>query len=375
MNATECESPVRVVSTPQSWIESEAVRQLYSTAGLQGMKLAVGLPDLHPGRGWPVGAAFVTQGVIYPPLIGSDIGCGMGLWQTDIPRRKVRLDNWAALPFDLEQPWEGDLADWLASERLPSTGFDASLGSLGGGNHFAELQQVDDVLDASEFKRLQLSQDRVLLLVHSGSRGLGAAVLRAHLESASNDPVVPGSVTGSKYLGGHDLAVRWARSNRRLLAKRFLEMLGAHGLCLWDATHNAISSEGADLWVHRKGASPANDKFVVIPGSRGSFSYVVVPDSNLTATAWSLPHGAGRKWSRSQSRMRVREHQKAAQLTRTALGSRVICENRDLLYEEAPLAYKNVETVIEDLKQAGLIRVVARLRPLLTYKTRSARWE
>jgi release factor H-coupled RctB family protein len=126
--------------------------------------------------------------------------------------------------------------------------------------------------------------------------------------------------------------------------------------------------------VHRKGASPARDAFAIIPGSRGAFSYIVAPQGDLSATAWSLPHGAGRKWSRSESRLRVREYQKAAQLTQTALGSRVICENRNLLYEEAPLAYKNVETVIADLKEAGLIRVVARLRPLLTYKTRTAKW-
>jgi release factor H-coupled RctB family protein len=374
MNAIENEPRVRVVSSPKSWIESEALRQLHATAHLEGVKLAVGLPDLHPGKGHPVGAVFVCQDMIYPLIIGGDIGCGMGLWQTGLPRRKVRLDRWAKLPFDLEEPWEGDMGDWLASERLPSTGFDAVLGTLGAGNHFAELQEVDEVVDRNEFERLRLDDDHVLLLVHSGSRGLGDAVLRTFMESGDESGVPPDSDAGAHYLGGHGLAVRWARSNRKLLARRFLDLLGANGCYRWDVTHNAISRETGGMWIHRKGASPAHEKFAVIPGSRGSFSYIVAPGGDLSTTAWSLPHGAGRKWNRSESRLRVREYQKAAQLTQTPLGSRVICENRNLLYEEAPLAYKNVETVVEDLRQAGLVRVVARLRPLLTYKTRTAKW-
>lgn len=369
MNATE--ACVRVVSTAKSWIESEAVRQLYATARLDGVRLAVGLPDLHPGKGHPVGAVFVSDGTIHPEVIGGDIGCGMSLWQTEIPTRKVKLDRWAKLPFDLEEPWEGDVTDFLTMEGLPSTGFDQVLGTLGGGNHFAELQQVDEVLDASEFKQCGVERDRVLLLVHSGSRGLGEAVLRAYLESESFNGRETAACT--HYLGGHDLAVRWARANRKLLAQRFLELLGWRAERVWDATHNGIAKEDG-AWVHRKGASPARGKFVVIPGSRGSFSYLVAPRGDLSGTAWSLPHGAGRKWSRSESRWRVREKQKAAQLVQTALGSRVICDNRNLLYEEAPYAYKDVEHVVNDLKEAGLIRVVARLRPLLTYKTRNARW-
>lgn len=367
---------MRIISGAKSWIESEAIRQLYATARREGVKLAVGLPDLHPGRGHPVGAAFVCEGTIHPAIIGNDIGCGMGLWQTDLPRRKVRLDRWAKLPFDLEEPWEGDIADWLTSERLPSTGFDAALGTLGAGNHFVEAQQVDEVINRPELKRLGLETDRVFVLVHSGSRGLGEAVLRGHHESHCDEGVPADSEAAAHYLGGHDLALRWARSNRKLLARRFLEMIAADADCVWDVAHNAISREDGS-WVHRKGASPARNAFAVIPGSRGAFSYVVAPNADLSASAWSLPHGAGRKWGRSESRLRVREQSRAcgtAQLVQTALGSRVICENRNLLYEEAPLAYKNVETVIEDLKQAGLVRVIARLRPLLTYKTRTAKW-
>ena len=113
--------------------------------------------------------------------------------------------------------------------------------------------------------------------------------------------------------------------------------------------------------------------FVVIPGSRGSLSYLVKPIGDAESHAWSLAHGAGRKWPRSESRLRMRERFQASELIQTPLGGRVICEDRDLLYEEAPAAYKNIETVIQDLVAAGLISVIATFRPLLTYKTRNPR--
>src|SRR5262245_1592559 len=93
---------VRLFASAKSWIEGEALRQLYATAKLPGVRRAVGFPDLHPGKGTPVGAVFVTEGVIYPHLIGGDIGCGMSLFATDLVRRDAKLDRWASLRFDLE---------------------------------------------------------------------------------------------------------------------------------------------------------------------------------------------------------------------------------------------------------------------------------
>ena len=103
---TLIETQVRLFASSKSWIEGEAVRQLYATAKLDGVRLAVGFPDLHPGKGTPVGAAFVTEGVIYPHLIGGDIGCSMALFKTDLVRRDAKLDRWAALRFNLEHPWD-----------------------------------------------------------------------------------------------------------------------------------------------------------------------------------------------------------------------------------------------------------------------------
>src|SRR6266496_1969543 len=136
---TLTETQVRLFASAKSWIEGEAVRQVYAAAKLDGVRLAVGFPDLHPGEGSPVGAAFVTEGVIYPHLIGGDIGCGMALFKTNLVRRDVKLDRWIKLQFNLEHPWDEFVNGFMAEHELEST-FDAALGTVGGGNHFAELQ-------------------------------------------------------------------------------------------------------------------------------------------------------------------------------------------------------------------------------------------
>src|SRR5438552_6225943 len=173
---------VRLFASAQSWIEGEAVHQLYATAKLDGVRHAVGFPDLHPGKGSPVGAAFVTEGMIYPHLIGGDIGCGMGLFKTDLVRRDAKLDRWARLQFNLEHQWDQFASNFLAERDLESTDFDSALGTIGGGNHFAELQTVEKVLEADEFKKLGLGKQQLVVLVHSGSRGLGESILRAHVD-------------------------------------------------------------------------------------------------------------------------------------------------------------------------------------------------
>ena len=140
---TLTETQVRLFASSKSWIEGEAVRQLNATSKLDGVRYAVGFPDLHPGKGSPVGAAFVTEGEIYPHLIGGDIGCGMALFETDMVRRDAKLDRWAEQYFHLEHPWDEEVGEFLAEHDLESTGFDRSLGTIGGGNHFAEIQVVE----------------------------------------------------------------------------------------------------------------------------------------------------------------------------------------------------------------------------------------
>ena len=367
---------VRLFASSKSWIEGEAVRQLYATAKLDRVRLAVGFPDLHPGKGSPVGAALVTDGKIYPHLIGGDIGCGMALFKTDLVRSDAKLDRWSTRRFDLEHPWDEGVSDFLMEQELESTGFDSALGTIGGGNHFAELQTVEKVLDADEFKKLGLGKQQLVVLVHSGSRGLGESILRTHVDEHFGKGVEADSFAAGEYLRGHDFAVRWAKANRELIARRFVATIGAEAESLWDGCHNSITRRESDdgvVWLHRKGAVEAEGDFVVIPGSRGSLSYIVKPIGDGESHTWSLAHGAGRKWARSDARQRMRERFSVSELAQTPLGGRVVCEERDLLYEEAPAAYKNIEAVIADLVAAGLVSVIATLRPLLTYKTRKVR--
>ena len=107
---------------------------------------------------------------------------------------------------------------------------------------------------------------------------------------------------------------------------------------------------------------------MVVPGSRGALSYLLKPVSEQWENLWSLAHGAGRKWNRKSCKERLSSKYTAKDFLYTSLGSRVICHDKTLLYEEAPQAYKNIETVIEDMKREGLVKVIATLKPVITYK-------
>jgi release factor H-coupled RctB family protein len=373
---TTSPASVQVLARAESWIEGEAVRQLEATARLPGMRLAVGLPDLHPGVGTPVGAVFGTEGIVYPALVGNDIGCGMALWRTDLSRRKPKLDRWAK-KLSLDTPWEGDAAAWLAAHAVPARegairgAAEAALGTIGGGNHFAELQVVEEVADAAALEALGLDRDRIVLLVHSGSRGLGEAILRRHVDvhRAAGLP----ERDAAEYLAQHDRAVRWAVANRALIARRFLDAIGAEGAPVLDVCHNLVvraAVRGRELLLHRKGAAPADAGPVPIPGSRGALTWLVRPVGDLDVSARSLAHGAGRKWKRSECKDRLRNRFRPDDLLQTELGGRVVCDDRALLYEEAPQAYKRIDRVVGDLFDRGLVEVIATLRPQLTYKTR-----
>lgn len=361
---------VTVVASPTSWIEGAAVAQLEATRRLPRIVRAVGLPDLHPGRGTPIGAVFFADGVVYPHLVGSDVGCGMALHATDLAPSGARLDRFAKR-LDLEGPWEGDAASVLAAHGAEPSAFDAALGTVGGGNHFAELVALEEVRDARATEALGLLPGRLALLVHSGSRGLGEALLRAHVEAHGPGALVVGTDEAAAYLRAHDAASRWAEANRAVVAARLLEQLGARGERVLDVEHNTVRlREG--LFLHRKGAAPHGAGPVVVPGSRGALGYLVEPVGDGAVGGYSLAHGAGRKWTRGEARARARRPgaPSAASLRRTALGGRVVCEDKDLLHEEAPAAYKPIARVVEDLVEHGLARVLATLRPVLTYKRR-----
>ncbi len=373
MICSECKEPtIRLIASDKNWIEGEAVRQLHKTAELPGICLAVGMPDIHPGKGNPVGAAFVTRGILYPHLIGNDIGCGMGLWVTDLKRKKIKRDRWVKKLSGLDGPWDGDQDAWLEQASVSPSGSDEALGTIGGGNHFAELQIVEKVSDQAAFEKLGVSKDHLLLLVHSGSRGIGDALFRSHAAAYGAKGLPEDSELALEYVAGHEYAVRWAECNRSLIAHRFLSALGASGEPVIDVSHNTITPEMAShlrCWIHRKGVVPSDKGPVIIAGTRGSMSYLVAPHGEQERNAFSLAHGAGRKWKRSDTKKRLSSRYPRASLTHTDLGGRVICKETNLLYEEAPQAYKNIDKVMRDLLDPGLIRVISSLRPLITYKT------
>lgn len=366
---------VRVIASSRTWIESDAVRQLEQTARLSGMKLAVGLPDLHPGKGSPIGAAFLTSDWIYPALVGSDIGCGMGLWQTGLKTHKIKIDKWSEQLDGLDAPWDGDGQAWLAARDVTPTGYDAALGTIGGGNHFAELQRIETVYDETAGAALGLDRQSLYLLVHSGSRGLGESVLRAHADQYRDQGLHAATDEAAVYMARHNHAVQWALANRALIAHRFTTCWRTDGTAIIDISHNTVTPQtfkGCACWLHRKGAAPADKGVVVIPGSRGDFSYLVRPTGDQQNNAFSLAHGAGRKWQRGAARGRLEKY-RPDDFLKTPLGGRIICNDKDLIFEEAPQAYKNIGSVVGDLVEAGLIERVAKLRPLLTYKTRRPR--
>ena len=366
---------VRIIASDEVWMDGKAVAQLHSVAKLPEVNRAVGMPDMHASRSIPVGFAIVTKGLIYPHLIGNDIGCGMGLWRTDLKARQVKLDKWERKLTGLDLPWDGNRTAFLQRESALPTPLDSSLGTIGGGNHFTELHRVEEEVDAAACEELGVHKKLLYLLVHSGSRGLGEFVQKKYRETAFHG-LKSDSPEAREYLLDHRHAVAWAKANRSLISHRFLACLGTVGERIVDEEHNSVeryTSASGDSWIHRKGASPSNRGPVVIPGSRGSFSYLVQPIGAQEPSAYSLPHGAGRKWSRSDCKDRLRKRYSLESLTRTELGSRVVCDNKSLLYQEAPQAYKDIEVIINGLQKAGLIKVVAKLRPLITYKMKNDR--
>ncbi len=278
----------------------------------------------------------------------------------------------------LEQ--HGDWAVRLAAleASMAAAGLDSvhlrSLGTIGRGNHFAELQLVDAVTDSERLATANIAPKRLQLLVHSGSRGLGQAVLRAHVDAHSHGGLLEGSGDAAAYLLQHEAAVRYAEMNRALIAARIVHRLRCEAHAVLDLNHNTVSAYNADGqqgWLHRKGATPGDQGLVMLPGSRDDYSYLLEPVVEAGAVALhSLAHGAGRKWQRTDCKDRLVRIATPAQLSRTGMGGRVICNDRALIYEEAPQAYKSVDSVLDCLVGANLVRVIARSKPLLTYKTR-----
>jgi tRNA-splicing ligase RtcB len=274
------------------------------------------------------------------------------------------------------------------------------LGTLGGGNHFVEVQVVDRLYDETAASQLGLSLDQVTVLIHTGSRGLGHQVctdfLRVMDEAMARYGIsVPdrqlacaplSSPQGQSYLHAMAAAANFGWCNRQTIGQRvrriFERFFGPAGSLrlVYDVAHNTAKLErygDRTLCVHRKGATrafgPSHPETppayrgvgqpVFIPGSMGTSSFVLVgTDESPGLSLGSACHGAGRAMSRTAAKRQVRGHELRHQLQEQ--GVCVRCTSNQELAEEAPVAYKDVEKVVEVTQRAGLARRVARLRPI-----------
>ena len=359
----EPQNKVTVIANDKCWIEQTALDQLTTVAALSGVTKAVGLPDLHPGK-TPVGVTIETENIIYPHLIGNDIGCGMGLFETNCRVKKYRQEKFVKRLSEIET-----LRDVKIDNPFTEESPILDLGTVGGGNHFAEFQTVEEICDEELFSPLEIDKSRVLLLVHSGSRGYGDKVMNLFDDLGG---IPSGTERAEKYMSSHNDALLWASRNRYMVALKLADYLGyASGFrTILDCHHNFVerAGENSSRYIHRKGAVSTLCGPVIIPGSRGTFTYIVAPCKDTAKSLHSLSHGAGRKWMRGYCKGRLKDKYDRYEIHRTRIGSEAVCHDSNLLYEEAPEAYKGIEHIIQALVENGLCSVVAKLKPLVTFK-------
>lgn len=361
---------VTIIRNDKSWIESNAVEQLNKVSQLKGVIKAVGLPDLHAGK-VPVGAAIVTEGIIYPHLIGNDIGCGMALFETGIKKTKLKRDQ---VLKKLQKLSENDNIDMQDFTKDSDGEFSSKIGTIGSGNHFAELQEIDTIYDREALDEIGISKKDIYLLVHSGSRSLGESILRNYIENNNGAKGLKSNTQQfEKYIKDHNKALNFAARNRDAVVFKIVTTLGGKkDTKVLESVHNGICEKVVDnkrIYIHRKGAAPSDIGYVVVAGTRGSKSYIVKPKNEKGLKfAFSISHGAGRRWARSGCKEKLKNMYSKKTIRNIKDIPTLVCKEKNLIYEEAPEAYKNIERVIEDMISADMITLVASLNPVITYK-------
>ena len=355
---------LKIVKNEKSWIESEAVEQLKKYEELDGMFRIAGLPDLHVGR-TPVGAAYMLKDKIYPNLIGSDIGCGIALFDTRIKMKKFSLDNFYKKLNKIRYLEEIDI-----DTSMYDFPYLEKLGTIGSGNHFAEFQVIEKIYMKEEISNIGITKDNLMLMVHSGSRIYGQEIIENYQKKYNDLPLMIGTAEFEDYMNSHNKAMKFAQINRELIAEKLLKALGKNKPeSILDSSHNEIKEkieDGQKYYIHRKGAAPSNEGLVLIAGTRDTCSYIVKPNKEIKDFCYSISHGAGRKWKRSGAKERMMHLFTKDNILQ--INQRLIYTEKKVLFEEAKEAYKNIEKVIEDLVSHNMIEVVASLKPLITFK-------
>lgn len=435
-------------------VEDRAADQIANVATLPGVVGAMAMPDIHWGYGFPIGGVAATDidsgGVVSPGGVGFDIGCGVRLlrsdlsWDADVRHRISELvralssgvpkgvggKGWMPVgPGDLEKVLTDGVRFPLSqgvgigsdeefcedsgvlhsadpskiSDRAKERG-GPQLGSLGAGNHFLEVQVVDEIRDEAAARAMKLELGQVCVMIHSGSRGIGHQTCTDYVKDL--DRLMPqlgidvpdrqlaclplDHPKAQDYMGAMDAAGNFARANRHVLAEAtragFAKVFSRDaGLELvYDISHNLAKRESyeidgrrRELCVHRKGATrafgPGHPELpetyaeigqpVIIPGSMGTASFILVGKATAAERSFaSTCHGAGRAMSRTKAKKRQPGHELRKELADK--GIIVSAGKTKLLAEEAPYAYKDVSEVVETCEGAGLTGVVARLRPV-----------
>jgi len=429
--------------------EDKSLEQLINVATLPGIvNFAMAMPDIHEGYGFPIGgvAGFdLKKGIISPGGVGYDINCGvrvlrsqisvddlaphleklMNQIQRDVPSGVgrgggVKL-NPESMKAALEQGvkyvvakgyGEADDVEYCeeqgamlgaqasaVSDKAKSRGRD-QLGTLGSGNHFLEVQKVDEIFDEAAAKIFGLFKNQATVMIHSGSRGLGHQVCTDYVSILHRqlvkydlglaDPELAcapfDSPEGRQYFGAMAASANFAWANRQVIMhlvrgawQRVLGQTGGKLELIYDVAHNIAKVEehgGRKLCIHRKGATrafgPGRDGLpaeyqpvgqpVLIPGTMGTASYILVGADKAVETFFSVCHGAGRLMSRHAALRLGSGQALKEELEKQGIVVRSLSTKG--LAEEAPMAYKDIHNVVEVVVKAGLAKLVARLKPL-----------
>lgn len=388
------------LNTIKMWlrdIEEGAMQQIKNIANLPFVYRWVAvMPDSHQGYGMPIGGVVALRNIISPNMVGVDIGCGMCAVKTDILVEGMneevfknilgKIRNVVPVGFahhnekqDVDlMPSNTEGVDMLKAMPVVYNEYENALkqlGTLGGGNHFIELQKDKD--------------GYLWIMIHSGSRNLGKKVCDYYNEKAvelAKKWYIPNVVEqdlaylpvdtdeGQAYIKEMQYCIDFAFANRRLMMDRVLECVrNVFGQFAQDPminiAHNYASLEnhmGANVWVHRKGAiSARKDEVGIIPGSMGTKSYIVKGLGN-PLSFMSCSHGAGRVMSRSKASETITEEEANEAMKGVIYGRWGKTRKGELDFGEAPQAYKDISEVMRN--QRDLVEIVTELRPLAVVK-------
>ncbi|MCL2591738.1 MAG: RNA ligase RtcB family protein [Defluviitaleaceae bacterium] len=350
-----------IITDNKNWMEGNAINQAKDVAKLDGVVEAFAMPDLHAGK-TPVGITVITEGIIYPHLIGTDIGCGMSTYSTDIEVSKLKTDKWVKKLNTIKTLSAVPNENYYPDCPIPD------FGSLGAGNHFAEFQVVHKVYDKDALEELGVSIKELLITAHSGSRSYGAKILQNY---NSYNGYKADREEAKEYMAVHNDALKWSSLNRDEAVEKIIAYLGFQKKPVkrLESFHNYLEETGGKFY-HRKGSVSSNHNAVFIAGSRGTLSYIVRPTTKCAEYGYSLAHGSGRKWARSMCKGRVwNKYDKCSiDIKFNKYQGQLVCHDYDLLFEEAPEAYKNIENIIAILLEYEMVELIASVKPVLTVK-------